>query len=154
VTEPTTPLSEARKQPGVAREYRNSEVVVYWEPQLCVHTARCLQGLPQVFDNERRPWVDVTAASADQIAEVVMRCPTSALRFERLDGGEQEEGVEPTTIQVRQDGPLWVRGKLQIIDQDGSVRVLRRAVLCRCGHSANRPFCDNTHRRIGFTTGE
>jgi len=145
---------EARKQPGVAREYRSDEIIVYWEPRLCTHSARCLQGLPQVFDNERYPWVDVTAASADQIAEVVMRCPTSALRFERLDGGSQEEGFEPTIIQARRDGPLWVRGRLQIVDQDGSVRELNRAVLCRCGHSANRPFCDNTHRKIGFKTGD
>ena len=154
ISPPTTPPPEARKQSSVAREYRTGEIVVTWEPQLCIHSARCLQGLPQVFDTERRPWVDVTAASADQIAEVVTRCPSSALRFERLDGEAQEEGVEPTTIQVRRDGPLWVRGKLQVVDQDGSVRELTRAVLCRCGHSANRPYCDNTHRKIGFNTSE
>jgi uncharacterized Fe-S cluster protein YjdI len=148
------PEPEARKQPNVARKYRTDQIVVHWEPQLCIHSARCLQGLPQVFDTERRPWVDVTAASADQIAEVIRRCPTSALRYERLDGGEQEQGVEPTTIQVRRDGPLWLRGKLQIVDQDGSVRQATRLVLCRCGHSANRPYCDNTHRRIGFTTSD
>jgi uncharacterized Fe-S cluster protein YjdI len=152
VIEPPAPQPVQRKQSGVAREYRSDEIVVYWEPQLCIHSARCLQGLPQVFDTERRPWVDVTAESAGQIAEVVKRCPTSALRYARLDSGEQEEGAEPTTIQVRPDGPLWVRGKLQIVDQDGNVRELTRAVLCRCGHSANRPFCDNTHRRIGFKT--
>ncbi len=154
MTVPPNPQPEQRKHSGVAREYRNEQIVVYWEPQLCIHSARCLQGLPQVFDNERRPWVDVSAASADEIAEVVQRCPTSALRYERLDGGEQEQGAAPTTIQARRDGPLWVRGDLQIIDQDGSVRRLTRAVLCRCGHSANRPFCDNTHRRTGFTTSE
>ena len=120
--EPPNPQPEQRKHSGVAREYRNEQIVVYWEPQLCIHSARCLQGLPQVFDNERRPWVDVSAASADEIAEVVQRCPTSALRYERLDGGEQEQGAAPTTIQARRDGPLWVRGDLQIIDQDGSVR--------------------------------
>ena len=151
---PSNPLSEERKRPAVAREYRTDDIVVFWEPGLCIHSARCLQGLPQVFDTERRPWVDVTAASPEQIAEVVMRCPTSALRFERLDGGAQEEGIQPTTIQARRDGPLWVRGDLQIVDQDGSVRQLTRAVLCRCGHSANRPFCDNTHRKIGFNTAE
>lgn len=152
MTEPSPSRPEERKQPSASREYRNEQIVVHWEPRLCVHSARCLNGLPQVFDTERRPWVDVTAASADQIAEVVAHCPTSALRFERLDGEAQEEGDVPTTIQARLNGPLWVRGKLQIIDQDGSVRQLTRAVLCRCGHSANRPFCDNTHRKINFRT--
>ena len=105
MTQASTSQPEERKQLSAAREYRNDQIVVYWEPRLCVHSARCLDGLPQVFDNERRPWVDLTAASADQIAAVVTLCPTSALRFARLDGGAQEEGAEPTTIQARLNGP-------------------------------------------------
>ena len=48
-----------RKQAGTAREYRTDEIAVYWKPEYCIHTARCLQGLPQVFDVRRRPWVAV-----------------------------------------------------------------------------------------------
>jgi CDGSH-type Zn-finger protein len=33
------------------------------------------------------------------------------------------------------------------------IREDTRVALCRCGGSANKPFCDGTHRRIGFTTG-
>jgi len=152
MSSPVESSSEERKQSGVEREYRTEQIVVYWEPALCVHTARCLNALPQVFDVNRRPWVDVHAASADEIARVVALCPTSALRYERLDGASQEEAPEVTTIQARPNGPLYVRGKLQIVDQDGSVRQLNRAVLCRCGLSGNRPFCDNTHRKAGFKT--
>ena len=65
-----------RKNPDVAREYRTEQIVVYWEPAFCIHTARCLQGLPQVFDVRRRPWVDIEGGSADEIAQVVSRCPT------------------------------------------------------------------------------
>jgi len=49
------------------------------------------------------------------------------------------------------DGPLQVRGNLEIIS--GTGRVVARvtnAKLCRCGGSANKPFCDGTHARIGF----
>ena len=144
------PSSDERKQPGVQREYRTGQIVVYWEPQLCIHTARCLRGLPQVFDINRRPWIKVEAASADQIAEVVARCPTSALRFERLDGGPQEQAPEQTTIQATPDGPLYVRGDLKIIDQDRSIHKLKRAALCRCGHSKNKPFCDGSHWEVDF----
>ena len=146
------PSSDERKQPGVQREYRTGQIVVYWEPQLCIHTARCLRGLPQVFDINRRPWIKVDAASADQIAEVVARCPTSALRFERLDGGPQEQAPEQTTIQATPDGPLYVRGDLKIIDQDRSIHKLKRAALCRCGHSKNKPFCDGSHWDVDFRT--
>jgi uncharacterized Fe-S cluster protein YjdI len=145
---------EERKRPGVEREYSTDEIIVYWEPALCIHSARCLRGLPQVFDVNRRPWVTVDAASADEIADVITRCPSGALRFKRLDGGAQEQSPEVTQIRATPNGPLYVRGKLVITDQDGTVHELPRAALCRCGHSANKPFCDNTHLRIGFDTTE
>ena len=146
------PSSDERKQPGVQREYRTGQIVVHWEPKLCIHTARCLRGLPQVFDINRLPWIKLEAASAEQIAEVVRRCPTSALRFERLDGGPQEQAPEQTTIQATPDGPLYVRGDIKIVNQDGSTRNLTRAALCRCGHSKNKPFCDGSHWEVDFKT--
>jgi uncharacterized Fe-S cluster protein YjdI len=81
---------EERKQSGVERVYRNEQVAVSWEPRRCIHTGYCFRGLPHVFKPLERPWVDVNAASPDKIAATVMRCPTGALHFERLDGGPQE----------------------------------------------------------------
>lgn len=75
---------EARKQPGVAREYANDHIVVEWEPKLCIHSARCLKALPQVFNTRARPWVNLDSASAGDIAAAVMQCPTGALRFRRV----------------------------------------------------------------------
>jgi CDGSH-type Zn-finger protein/uncharacterized Fe-S cluster protein YjdI len=57
----------------------------------------------------------------------------------------------PLAIDPQMDGPLQVRGNLEITS--GTGRVVARvtnARLCRCGGSANKPFCDNTHARIGF----
>ena len=57
------------------------------------------------------------------------------------------------TIQVRANGPLKITGPVTIIDAD-EVRFELPAgssiVLCRCGHSHRKPFCDGTHARIGF----
>ena len=139
-----------RMRPEVEREYRTDQIVVYWEPKLCIHTGNCLRGLHQVFNIRRRPWVNVEAASPDQIAEVIQRCPTGALRFERLDGGPQETAPEETIIEAQPDGPLYVHGRVRVVDQDGATRELTRAALCRCGASLNKPFCDNTHRKVGF----
>lgn len=141
---------EARKQPGVERTYGTDEIVVTWEPALCIHTARCLRALPQVFDVNRRPWVLVDAAPADAVAAAVRRCPTGALRFERFDGAPQEELPDPPVIEAQPDGPLYVYGRVRIVKQDGEERELPRAALCRCGESNNKPFCDNMHRRVGF----
>jgi CDGSH-type Zn-finger protein len=50
------------------------------------------------------------------------------------------------------DGPLLVRGRFRIVDQSGQTieALAGTAALCRCGHSDIRPFCDGTHRRVGF----
>ena len=57
-------------------------------------------------------------------------------------------------ITVRNDGPLKIEGdNITIVDQDGKAYGLagRTVVsLCRCGHSANKPFCDGSHARQGW----
>jgi CDGSH iron-sulfur domain-containing protein 3 len=56
-----------------------------------------------------------------------------------------------TTIKTVDHGPLQIKGEFQVVDHEGTVYETRRtAVLCRCGHSAVKPFCDGTHKRIGF----
>jgi uncharacterized Fe-S cluster protein YjdI/CDGSH-type Zn-finger protein len=145
---------EPRYEPDTKKEYGNDRIVVTWEPAYCIHTGNCLRGLPTVFDSWRRPWIEVDEASADEIAEVVMTCPTGALHFRRLDGGPQEPESVETTVELRPNGPMFVRGKVRIQDPSGHLlREDRRIALCRCGGSENKPFCDGTHRKIGFRTG-
>jgi len=148
----TKPKGEPRMQPGVQREYRTDQIVIHWEPGLCIHEAECIRGLPSVFNSRARPWVNASGAEADEIATVIKRCPSGALRFERMDDGEQEVWLDGGRIEARPNGPLFVRGQIEFVDQDGSSRELPRAALCRCGHSANKPFCDNSHIRVGFNT--
>jgi uncharacterized Fe-S cluster protein YjdI/CDGSH-type Zn-finger protein len=145
---------EPRYERTVERVYRNDRIEVSWEPAFCIHVAECLRGLPRVFDPWRQPWIVVENGSPDEIAEVVQRCPTGALHFRRLDGGPQEAGPEETTVQLRHDGPSFVRGKIRIEDPSGHmVREDTRVALCRCGGSEHKPFCDGTHRKIGFRSG-
>ncbi len=56
------------------------------------------------------------------------------------------------TITPYRDGPYLVSGSFEIRDQDGNVvDVDRKTIaLCRCGQSRLRPFCDGTHKTIGF----
>jgi CDGSH-type Zn-finger protein/uncharacterized Fe-S cluster protein YjdI len=59
----------------------------------------------------------------------------------------------PLSIDPQTDGPLQIRGNLEITAGTGKVVArVRTARLCRCGGSANKPFCDNTHMTNGFTT--
>ena len=58
----------------------------------------------------------------------------------------------PARITPYRNGPYLIRGPFVMADQDGNeIRVERRVVaLCRCGRSQTRPFCDGTHKAIGF----
>jgi CDGSH-type Zn-finger protein len=50
------------------------------------------------------------------------------------------------------DGPLEVAGEVEILASDGSlIKETTKSYLCRCGHSAKKPFCDGAHKREGFT---
>lgn len=148
----TTPPSP-REQRGPSRVYANDAIEVQWEPRLCIHTGNCWRHLGEVFNADARPWINVDAADPERIAQIIATCPTGALHFRRLDGGPQEEPEEPTTVNPRPNGPLFVRGRVRIVDADGNlIREDTRLALCRCGASGNKPFCDGTHRAIGFQT--
>jgi hypothetical protein len=52
-------------------------------------------------------------------------------------------------------GAIWAKGKIPIESGDGKkYEVRNRVALCRCGNSGNKPFCDGTHRKIGFKDTE
>jgi uncharacterized Fe-S cluster protein YjdI/CDGSH-type Zn-finger protein len=135
---------------GVRKVYRGQDIEVSFDLDLCVHIAECLRGHPGVFDLNRRPWVLPDAATADEVADVVQLCPSGALLYRRLDGGPQEEPEGPTTVTLVRNGPLMVIGKIEVKREDGSVEILPRATLCRCGESQHKPFCDNQHIKVGF----
>lgn len=63
--------------------HTNGDVTVTYDSEICTHAARCVKGLPAVFDITRKPWIDVSAASAEAIAAQVAKCPSRALKFER-----------------------------------------------------------------------
>jgi uncharacterized Fe-S cluster protein YjdI len=66
----------------ITKRYSNGEVIVVWQPHLCIHSGNCARGLPQVFNPRRRPWVDVTAATTAEIVAQVGECPSGALSIE------------------------------------------------------------------------
>ena len=60
-------------------------------------------------------------------------------------------------ITVRPNGPFRVEGPIQLVDAQGNAWNLegKPAIsLCRCGASANRPFCDGSHNKIGFQSAD
>jgi uncharacterized Fe-S cluster protein YjdI/CDGSH-type Zn-finger protein len=132
------------------RVYRGRDIEVSFDLDQCIHIGECVRRMPAVFALQRRPWVAPDGASADDVAALVERCPSGALQYRRLDGGAEEHGPEPATLTPMRNGPLLVRGRIEVRREDGTLEVLPRATLCRCGGSQSKPFCDNTHLRNGF----
>jgi CDGSH iron-sulfur domain-containing protein 3 len=62
------------------------------------------------------------------------------------------------TIRIRDNGPLLVEGPISLLDAEGKAYTLDSSkpalALCRCGASSNRPFCDGSHNRCGFSAAE
>jgi CDGSH-type Zn-finger protein/uncharacterized Fe-S cluster protein YjdI len=134
-----------------ARTYDGTSIKVVYDAARCIHAAECVRGLPEVFDPDRRPWIDPSRAEAEAIADVVTRCPTGALAYERLDGGAAEAAAAVNTVTVSADGPLFLRGRVVVRRSDGTERDEKRLALCRCGASAHKPECDGNHHGAAFT---
>ena len=130
--------------------YRGRDIEVSFDLDVCIHIGECLRGHREVFQLKRRPWILPDQGPADDVAEVVRMCPSGALQNRRLDGGQEEDSNGPTRITPMRDGPLLVTGRIEVRRENGTVEILPRATLCRCGESLHKPFCDNRHLAIGF----
>lgn len=145
-----------------------------WDPDLTAPEEVLLDGAevydgPEVSlsDNERycafarfcdargRVW-NLVRAEGEEARDLTIReanyCPAG--RLSAWDNASQkpiEPEHEPSLVliedpAIRCSGPIWVRGGIPISREDGYVYEVRnRVTLCRCGQSANKPFCDGTH---------
>lgn len=133
-----------------AREYTGEGIVVQYDGVRCIHAKECVQRLSAVFDIDERPWIQPDNADNDTLANVIEYCPSGALHYARSDGGKEEVVPEANVILLTADGPYYVHGDLLLTLPDGSTMRETRVALCRCGVSANKPFCDNGHKEIAF----
>lgn len=137
----------------IVKKYTNGEVTVIWKPNVCIHSAICFNGLPQVFDPRNRPWVNIGAAASERIINQVKQCPSGALTY--FLNSEQESpnlrSDEERIVEPTENGPLLVYGNILVKDANGTEeRRENVTAFCRCGGSSNKPYCDGTHKKIGF----
>jgi uncharacterized Fe-S cluster protein YjdI len=121
-----------------AKRYAGRGIEVTYDTARCLHAAECIRGMPSVFDTSKRPWIAPDEGDPEALAAVIRRCPTGALHY-TLRAGEPEEPRVPTRIRLPKDGPMLIDGDLELEGRRES-----RAALCRCGQSANQPYCDRS----------
>lgn len=127
------------------RTYTSDDIDVTYSVKRCIHARECVNRLNAVFDTGKRPWVQPDNAPADTLADTIDHCPTGALHYIRKDGGREESIPGVNTLHVQEDGPIYVRGDLEMAQPDDEPLTDTRIALCRCGESHNKPFCDNSH---------
>ena len=134
------------------KDYRGRAVTVHFNLAVCSHSAECLRRQPHVFDLDQRPWIDADAADIAAIAEAVAACPSGALSMTvKDDAPGAAPGADLPAIRVTRNGPYAVTGGIALKDTEFCAGAARdRYVLCRCGASKNKPFCDGAHRAARF----
>jgi CDGSH-type Zn-finger protein len=142
-----TPFDES------AKTFEGPTMILRDDESLCAFARFC--------DNQGGIWslIEQTHGDAERATVVheATNCPSGRLVVhDRATGAVSEPDFSPSIVLAEDSakacsGPLWVRGGIALQSQDGSPYETRnRVTLCRCGKSANKPFCDGTHVDVAF----
>jgi CDGSH-type Zn-finger protein len=140
----STNQREDRK--GRMHTYEGNGITVAFNPLVCSHAAECARLNQEVFDSNERPWIRPANGDEISIGTVMSACPSGALSWSPDGKNLRHEVGDKTEIRVEKNGPYWVRN-IAIDDVEWAEGASQsKYVLCRCGLSKNKPFCDGTHR--------
>jgi CDGSH-type Zn-finger protein len=129
---------------------RDDGTVISDDLSLCSKAGYCKDRFTGVWQMLGDPDPEVRA----RMKRMVEHCPSGRLAWaESMDAEEHEPEYEPE-IGVFRNGPLFVRGGVQVVSAKGEpYEVRNRQTLCRCGYSRNKPFCDGSHLIVEFRDG-
>lgn len=133
-------------------------------PTLTLRDAENLCAFARFCDPAGKIWSLIEQTDNPTARDLVIReanhCPAGRLVVHDKRTHKAIEHPLPPSIGVVEDpalgcsGPLWVRGGIRIESEDGTPYERRnRVTLCRCGKSANMPFCNGSHASIKFRDG-
>lgn len=134
-----------------AQIFRGDGVVMTDDHSFCTHAGYC----GDRFTNVWKMMADTAdPAVRERLKHMVDLCPSGTIDHATHEGDAAEEPPFERGIAISADGPVWVRGGVRVVGADGrAYEVRNRMTLCRCGHSANKPFCDGSHQDVGFRDG-
>jgi CDGSH-type Zn-finger protein len=130
--------------------YAGKRVTIYDNRALCAHAGFCTDNLKKVFRQNAEPWIEPDGAAVAEVVETIERCPSGALAY-AVDGVEGPRQERPPLVLVTDNGPYAVSGAIELVGVGfGDGASTEHYTLCRCGASANKPFCDGSHWRVDF----
>lgn len=141
-----TPVQYAGMVDGTA-------VTVHYTPVLCSHAGECVKASRLMFDPSRKPWLMPENGNMADLLAAVSNCPSGALRVEVAKTEPQHMVNGDVDVMVERNGPYRVKNVKLDDEFNGAGASQTKYVLCRCGLSKNKPFCDGTHFDEGWEDG-
>ena len=136
---------------SIIKKYTNGDLTIVWEPRKCIHAAICVNSLPKVYNPDENPWIKAENAGIEELKAQIDKCPSAALSYQMNNEKNNKTENMETKIEVMKNGPLLVRGKLEVKNSNGDVESKDKiTAFCRCGASKNKPYCDGAHKNIDF----
>ncbi len=133
------------------KTYSNDQISVSFDKDVCIHSEKCIKGLPSVFNLEARPWINVNGASTQEIVGAIKACPSGALTYKLAAEEAKAAEASQIAVQVVPKGPYVIKGYVVITGENNeTIEKEGTCALCRCGASQNKPFCDGSHRNVDF----
>ncbi len=130
--------------PTKDKDYYGKEITVHFDLAACAHVGYCVNGMPEVFDVKKRPWINPDQGAVDKIIEIVRKCPAGALSYTLKDQKRVDSFDSDTEIIFHKHGPYEFWGGIEV-EGDDQPKVLDHYTLCACGKSKNHPYCDGKH---------
>lgn len=131
--------------------YTGTHITIHDNRSICAHAGFCTDGLDAVFRMKQEPWINADAATVDEIISTIEKCPSGALSYS-INGAQRKQEAREPSIHIAPNGPYVVCGGPGFVKESpGKGASLVEFALCRCGGSANKPFCDGSHWSNGFS---
>lgn len=135
-------------------EVEGKKVTISYTPVLCGHIADCQRLHKAVFNPGAKPWIQPENGTVEGIVSVIEACPSGALRVSIGDEDPHHLDSDEVSVSIVKDGPFIVKNIELGAEFNGVGASKKEYILCRCGQSKNKPFCDGTHHDVGWKDGD
>ena len=133
------------------RTYEGAEVTVTYNPRICSHAFECGTRAGAIFDPDKDPWIQPDNGPREKVIEAVAACPSGALALKQEGDARHHLTLDGLAqIEVEDDGPYRITGIARPEGPSAKGETEEKYVLCRCGMSGMKPFCDGTHHNQGW----
>ena len=126
------------------------DIRLYFDAKRCIHARYCVSGAPDTFvGNVDGDWLYPDKTETGHLVHVAKQCPSGAIQYDAKDGGPEERAPEVNTVRVWENGPLAFHADIHMVEPGAGPSESHgdgyRRVLCRCGLSSHKPYCDGSH---------